>query len=188
MRGDKLMTGTGVKTKLNIKTQTVYTVGAIIAAVLLPQIVHVLGAKSGVGSALGEIFLPMHLPVILAGLLAGPFAGAVSGAVSPVISFALTGMPKTAMLPFMVTELAAYGLFAGLLKNVKMPCVLKVLLTQIAGRAVRAAAILTAVKGFGYGGLKLPVIWNSITAGLIGIALQLLIIPLVVYRVQSNER
>ena len=36
-----------------------------------------------------------------------------AGALSPAVSFALTGMPRPALLPFMVLELAVYGLCAG---------------------------------------------------------------------------
>lgn len=50
---------------------------------------------------LAKPFLPMHLPIILVGLLAGPYAGAIAGLLGPLASFALSGMPGIAMLPFM---------------------------------------------------------------------------------------
>ena len=37
----------------------------------------------------------------------------------------------------MVIELGVYGLTAGLLKNVKLPTIAKVLFVQMAGRAVK---------------------------------------------------
>lgn len=181
------MTDVNVKNKLSVKAQTLYTLGAITAAVLLPQLLHIMGAVSGTGTALGETFLPMHLPIILVGFLAGPYAGAVSGLVSPLLSFAFTGMPKEAMLPFMMIELLVYGLTAGLLSNVKIPAIAKVLIVQISGRAVRAAAILIAVYALKNTAVPAAVIWNSITAGIFGIALQWALIPLIIYRVENKN-
>ena len=150
------------KPRLSVKVQTMATIAAIAGAVAVPQIFHVLGAAFGLGTGLGESFLPMHLPILLVGLLAGPYAGAAAGMFGPLVSFALSGMPGVAMLPFMMLELCIYGLAAGLLRNVKLPVVVKVLLAQTAGRIVRAAAILVAVYGFGSESIPLASIWLSI--------------------------
>ena len=176
------------KPRLSVKVQTLAAFIAVASAVALPQLFHVMGAMSGFGTALGEAFLPMHLPIILVGLLAGPFAGAAAGLLSPLISFSLSGMPSAAMLPFMVIELLVYGLSAGLLRSVKLPTVVKVLAVQVAGRAVRAGAILLSVFAFGNQSVKAAVIWNSIAAGVFGIVLQLVLIPLIVYRVEHWKR
>lgn len=178
---------TYAKKQLSVKAQALYTIGAVIAAVALPQIFHVMGAVSGLGTALGETFLPMHLPIILVGLLAGPYAGAVSGVLAPLISFGLTGMPSAAMLPFMMIELGVYGLTSGLLRNVRMPAIAKVLITQVSGRAVRAAAILIAVYAFNSAAVPVAVIWNSILTGIFGIVLQWALIPLIVYRLEKHD-
>lgn len=130
----------------------------------------------------------MHLPIILVGLLAGPYAGAIAGLFGPLASFAISAMPGEAMLPFMMLELCAYGLFAGLLRNVKMPTIAKILAVQIGGRTVRAAAILLAVYAFGNEGIRVASIWNSIVTGLFGLALQWALIPLIVYRVENLKR
>lgn len=173
------------KPRLSVKAQTLAALAAIIGAVVLPQIFHVMGAASGLGTKLGEVFLPMHLPIILAGLLAGPFAGAVAGFLSPMVSFALSGMPGAAMLPFMMIELCAYGLFSGLLRNVNIPVIGKVLASQVGGRAVRAAAILVSVYAFGNTAVPVSIILTSISVGIFGIVLQLVLIPLLVYRVEN---
>lgn len=174
--------------RLSVKTQTMAAAAAIIAAVALPQFFHVMGALSGLGTGLGEAFLPMHLPIILAGLLAGPYAGAVSGLLAPLASFAFSGMPTSAMLPFMMIELCVYGLSAGLLKNVKIPVIAKVVITQIAGRAIRAAAILVSVYAFGNENVRVAAIWMSIVTGLFGLVLQWTLIPLAVYRLEDMKR
>lgn len=180
------MTTTITRKKLSVKAQAIGAIVAIISAVALPQIVHVIGAVSGMGTALGETFLPMHLPIILAGLLAGPYAAGIAGLFSPLVSFALTGMPTSVMLPFMMIELCVYGISAGLLRNVKLPTIAKVLITQIAGRAVRAGAIMFGFYALGTA-VKPAIILASIPAGLFGIILQLIIIPLAVYRLKEAD-
>lgn len=174
--------------------QSVAAVLAVVGAVALPQIFHVAGAPFGVGTGLGEMLLPMHLPVLLVGLLAGPYAGLVAGALSPLVSAAMTGMPGAAMVPFMVIELASYGLFAGLLRGVELPkairapWLVKVLIAQIAGRAVRAVAILVAVTVLGRTAIGVATIWTSIAVGLPGLVLQWLAIPAIMVAVERSRK
>lgn len=170
----------------SIKAQTIAAAAAVVGAVAVPQIFHLLGAASGLGTSLGETFLPMHLPILLVGLLAGPFAGAVSGLLGPLASFLMTGMPGSAMLPFMMLELFGYGLFAGLLRNAKMPSIAKVLLAQLGGRAVRAVAVLISVYALGNTAVGVASIWKTVVAGLFGLALQWTLIPLIIYRVEHR--
>ena len=176
------MTNVYTHKKLSIKAKAVVTFAALTCAVLLPQACHLFG-----GIGLGELLLPMHLPIILAGLLAGPAVGALSGALAPIISFALTGMPLYTMLPFMVIELCAYGLVSGLMANVRTPSILKVLVAQISGRILKIAALFITFYGFG-GSISPVSVINAIKVGVIGIALQLIIIPLVMYAVNHAEK
>lgn len=172
--------------KVSVKKQVLATIGAIAAAVVLPQLFHVVGMVSNMGTALGETFLPMHLPILLVGLLAGPYAGAIAGLLSPLVSFGLTGMPGSAMLPFMMIELCMYGLIAGLLRKTKMPTIAKVLLAQVGGRAIRAIAILASVYLLGNAAIHTAVIWNSIIAGIPGLILQWTLLPLLIYRIECG--
>lgn len=172
--------------KISVKAQLISALIALVSAIALPQLVHVVGAVSGMGTSLGEILLPMHLPIILMGLLVGPYAAGTAGLFSPLVSFALTGMPTSVMLPFMMIELCVYGICAGLLRNVKLPVIAKVLIAQIAGRAIRAAAIAVGFYAFNTA-VQPAVILTSITAGLFGIILQLVIIPLAVYRLKEAD-
>ncbi len=176
------------KIRLTVKTQTAAAFAAIIGSVAVPQIFHAIGAVSGLGTALGETFLPMHLPIILAGLLAGPYAGAFAGLFGPLVSFALTGMPGQLMLPFIMTELCIYGASAGILRNVKIPNIAKVLIVQTAGRTIRAAAVLFAVYAIGNESIKIAVIWNSILTGIPGLFLQWSLIPLLMYRIENTKK
>ena len=171
--------------KLSLSIKAAATVLAIVAAVALPQLFHVIGAVSGQGTMLGVAFLPMHLPIIFVGLIAGPAAGAIAGAAAPLASFLLSGMPMLAMLPLMMVELFAYGLVAGLLREVKLPSLVKVVIVQLAGRVVLTAA--TAIAVFAFGSSKtVAATWTSdLAAGLPGLALQWALIPLAAYGTES---
>lgn len=142
--------------------------------VLLPQLFH------GFGPAAGQIFLPMHIPVLMAGLLLGPWAGGVTGVVSPVLSCMITGMPAPARLPFMVLELAAYGIVSGLFSKDQMTlkrAYVGLISSQAAGRAVNALCTAAAVYLLGVKGASVQAVWGSVVTGLPGIAIQLILIP-----------
>lgn len=171
-----------------VKREALATLLAVFSAVVLPQVFHLIGWASGVGTTLGELILPMHLPIILAGLLAGPYVGAIAGLASPLVSYLLSGMPNAVMLPFMMIELFGYGLLAGLFKNVKINSFFKVLFAQLGGRAIRALALLSAVYLFGNESANIATIWVSIPKGLLGILLQWSLIPLVLYRLEGSRR
>lgn len=173
--------------RLSLTVKAAATVLAIVAAVALPQLFHVIGAVSGQGTMLGVAFLPMHLPIIFVGLIAGPAVGAIAGAAAPLVSFLLSGM-KLAMLPLMMIELCAYGLIAGLLRSVKLPSLVKVVLAQLAGRVVLTVATAIAVFVFGSSD-SIAATWTSdLAAGLPGLALQWALIPLAAYWSESLIR
>lgn len=181
-----LLEKTKVLPRLSFGAQTLAMLGALVSAVALPQLFHLVGALSGLGTALGATFLPMHMPIILVGFLAGPYAGAVAGALAPIVSFALSGMPTLAMLPLMIGELAAYGFFAGLLRNTKLPSFFKLLFVQLLGRAVRAAVTLVVVLTVSGTSITLSSVYTSILSGLPGILLQWATLPLLLFFVQSK--
>ena len=88
----------------------------------------------------------------------------------------------------MMIELCAYGLFTGLFRNVKLPTIAKVVAVQVAGRAVRAVAILLAVYAFGNESMRVASIWMSIATGIFGLVLQWALLPLIVYRVENLKK
>lgn len=174
------------------KTKTVAAVLAIIAAVALPQALHYLGMVTNLGTSLGETFLPMHIAIFLVGFFAGAWAGLAAGFISPAVSFALTTlmgrpMPTAQMLPFMMIELAVYGLVTGMLARTKLPSLVTLLVAQIAGRGVRALALVIGIYAFA-SPMKIAVIWNSILAGLPGLILQWIIVPLLVFYVEKKSK
>lgn len=174
------------KTKISIKIQVIAAFVATIFAIALPQLFHIAGRAFGLGTGLGEIFLPMHLPVIMVGIFAGPYVGAIVGIASPIISTLLTGMPNAVMLPFMMAELFAYGLSAGMLRNTSMPTLAKVGISQLAGRALRAICVMISVYLLGNSTVAVASIWMSIATGAIGIILQWIVIPPVVKSLEDK--
>lgn len=112
-------------------------------------------------------------------------ATVLAGAAAPLMSFLLSGMPMLAMLPFMMIELCAYGLVAGLLREIKLPSLVKVVIAQLAGRIVLTVATAVAVFAFGSGN-SIAATWTSdLAAGLPGLALQWALIPLAAYWTES---
>lgn len=168
-----------------MKTKTLAVVAAVAAAVVLPQAAHLLGAALGAGSGVGEMFLPMHLPVLFIGALMGPWAGLATGVLSPLASHVLTGMPISAMLPFLVIELGVYGLTAGWMKNKLCKPIVRVFTAQVAGRAARTLAMVGAFYLL-ESSLPLHASWTYITAGVWGIAIQLLVLPVLLTLVEKR--
>lgn len=172
---------TNILKRTSIRAKFFTVVLAILCAIALPQVFHAIGLLTGTGTSLGAIFLPMQIPVLLAGFMGGPLVGFIAGAASPLISFAIAGMPTASVLPFMMLELVGYGLVGGLLYKTDMPIFLKLIITQISGRVLRAVAVCVAVIGFGSQAVQLSQIWDMIIIGLPGIILQWVVIPLLLY-------
>lgn len=168
------MPNTTVKSPFSVPVVRLVQGGLFIAiGVLFPQMFHFLPWPNA-----GSIFLPMHIPVILAGMLLGPYIGGVTGALVPLISSLAFSMPPLARMPFMVLELAAYGLLAGLfVRKLRLPVILSVVLTQIGGRLVYALSLLVAGGLLHIPGTSVLAVWSAVTTGFVGIILQLLLIP-----------
>ena len=157
--------------KKKVMAKAITAIAATAASVALPQVFHLIGVLSATGAAAGTVFLPMHIPVLLAGLLAGPWVGLIAGLLSPILSF----------------ELAVYGLVAGLMSKTKLPAAVQLTAAMIGGRLARALAVLVSVNLIGGEGSVIGV-WDATVAGLPGIALQLVIIPLLIYRLKGLKK
>lgn len=169
-----------------IKTKTLAVMMAVAAAVVLPQLAHLFGAALGAGSGVGEMFLPMHLPVLFIGAFMGPWAGLATGVLSPLASHVLTGMPVSVMLPFLMIELGVYGVTAGWMKRKLCKPIVRVVTAQIAGRAARTLAMVGAFYLLG-SSLPLQASWTYITAGVWGIAIQLLVLPVLLTLAEKRD-
>lgn len=170
-----------VKTSTKITVKSLISVGIVALAVLLPQLVHLAAGASG-----GVQWLPMYLPVLLGGCLLGWKWGLGVGVLSPLVSFAITSlagnaMPAAGRLPYMMAELAAFAAVSGLFSKriaangwMAFPAVL---LAQVSGRAVFLA--LAAVFQ-GVSALSAAAVWSQIQAGLLGMVLQAVLVPVIV--------
>lgn len=136
------------------------------------------------GPGLGRVFLPMHIPVLICGLLMGPVAGLLVGLITPVLNSFLTGMPPLLpSVPIMVVELAVYGLLTGYLYQKLEWNILVVLpVSMLAGRFAAGLTVWFLVTNFGFDLPANPLFysWGTITTGLPGILIQLVLIPLLI--------
>ena len=122
----------------------------------------------------------------------GPVFGFFVGLFSPIISSVLTGMPAVGRLPFMMIELAVYGLVSGLMYNTfkfnkkKMGTYISLLTAMLCGRIVYAISLFVAVNlmGIQCGGPIAAV--TATVSGVPGIIIQVLIIPPVVYALERS--
>ena len=145
-------------------------------AILLPIAFHAFGLG-------GRVFLPMHIPVLLAGFLVGPSSGVIVGLLAPLLSYLLTGMPPTYAVPLMSLELPMYGLVAGIAyRRLRLNIYLALALAMLVGRLMFGLGLFvlgmlidlpyTAAAFFSTGG--------AIVSGLPGIAVQIVLIPIIV--------
>lgn len=172
-----------LKAKLTVKS--LISLGIIVLAVVLPQLVHLVAGAQG-----GVQWLPMYLPVLLGGCLLGTYWGLGLGVAAPLASFLVTSafgnpMPAAARLPFMIAELAVFAGVSGLFskhitKNawIAFPAVL---FAEVAGRSVFMLLVLIfqSVTPF-----TPAVIREQIQAGLLALVLQALIVPAIVIGLQ----
>lgn len=176
------------KLTLSVQVKTLATVLAIVFAVTLPQLAHLIGASLGVGNAVGAVLLPMHLPVLFVGFLAGPIAGGIAGTLAPCISFMLSGMPTASVLPLMMIELAAYGILCGAMRSVKMPLIAKLLIAQLVGRMTRLLLTLALSSSFAVQSVSLGGFLESVWQGMPGLLLQWLLIPILLYKLEKHAK
>lgn len=183
---DTALTKRSASLRVKITCKTLVSLGLIALAVALPQLVHLALGQPG-----GVQFLPMYLPVLMGGCLLGARWAVAVGALSPVVSFLLTSlagnpMPALPRLPFMIAELTVFALVAGLFSKKTAQNGLwafpAVIAAQIAGRAV----FLGAVALFqGAAPFTVPMIWSQILAGLPGLAIQAVLVPLVIIALRA---
>lgn len=135
--------------------------------------------------AVGAMLSPMHIPAFLTGFVCGPVYGLVVGAVSPLLRSLLFGMPP--LFPTaaaMAFELAAYGVFAGLLTKLlpRKPgfVYVSLVVSMLAGRAVWGVVMFafSAFFNISFGVDKF--LTGAFISAWPGIVLHLVIIPPVV--------
>lgn len=134
---------------------------------------------------LGNMLCLMHIPVLLCGFLCGWQWGFAVGAVSPIIRSLIVGAPPMFPTAFaMAFELAAYGLFAGLLYKLlpkkSYNIYISLICAMAAGRAVWGIVKFIIA---GVGGTSFPFsvfLAGAVTNAVPGIVLHIAIIPIIV--------
>jgi uncharacterized membrane protein len=145
-------------------------------AILLPIGFH----SFGLG---GRVFLPMHIPVLLAGFLVGPASGVVVGILAPILSHLFTGMPPGYSVPLMSLELPMYGLVAGITyRRLHLNIFVSLILAMIMGRIIFGLGlfVLGLFMNLPYTAAAFLASGGALWAGLPGIIVQLVLIPLLV--------
>lgn len=132
---------------------------------------------------IAKMFSPIHIPVLICGMLCGPIFGFAVGLIAAPLRFILFGMPQMPNVLYMTTELAAYGLLAGIfhmiLPKKKICLYITLILSMIGGRIVYAITFicinLSGAKTVE--ALLFPVISATVLNAWPGIILQIAIIP-----------
>lgn len=154
----------------------VYTAICAALCVVLPMAFH------AVPNA-GTVLLPMHIPVLLCGIVCGWPYGLICGALGPALSSLVTGMPPAAMVPPMMMECVVYGCVGGLMmrfvrtKSTVADLYISLLSAMFIGRVIYGFA-----KSWIFSPGTAPFAWvtTSLVAGIPGIAIQLVLIPVLV--------
>ncbi|MCD4711656.1 MAG: ECF transporter S component [Clostridiales bacterium] len=166
------------------KTHSLILSGVFIAlGLVLPIAFHMFGGA-------GPIFLPMHIPVLIGGFFLSPMLALSVGVLTPMLSGIITGMPPIfPMMPIMMLELGIYGLTISVVKNnvTKNPYI-ALLASMILGRVAAGFMVFVLSTFFA---AKLPsaiiFITTSVTTGIPGIIIQLIIIPIVVIALNKSN-
>ena len=155
----------------------VYAAVCLALCMLLPFLT---GQIPQIGSALS----PMHIPVLLAGFLCGPWWAMAVGFAAPLLRHVWMGMPPLITAIAMSFELAAYGLFSGLLYRLLPKKTVNIYVSligaMILGRIVWGITmvVISGVSGSAF-------TWSAFIAGALlnavpGIILHIVLIPILV--------
>lgn len=166
-------------------------VRSIVYAACCLALCMVLPLVTGSIPTIGKQFAPMHFPVFLCGFIAGPFWGGVVGFLAPFLRNLVFGSPF--LYPNavrMAFELLAYGAAAGFfyrhLPKKPYGIYLSLLSAQFFGRLSWGIAqyALSLVDKSNEFYLEM-IITHTVSSSLYGIALQLILIPPIVFAMQK---
>lgn len=141
--------------------------------------------------SIGNMLLPMHLPIILCGFLCGGPYGLVAGIVVPLLRSVVFGAPP--LMPTAVAmafELGAYGLVSGLmykrLHNKKWGIYISLISAMVIGRVIWALVSIVLYSMLGNVFTWKIFVMQAVINAIPGIILQLIIIPLLVYKLSKQ--
>lgn len=125
----------------------------------------------------GPKFLLMHFFVLIAGFLFGWRTGLAVGLLSPLMSYSISHMPAISILPEVTLELVVYGFVIGVLREKNINIIAALLISMVLGRLSRIIFVLVLgleTNPVGYFRMS----WQ-------GIALQLVLVPLIILLLQK---
>lgn len=142
---------------------------------------------------IGKMLLPMHIPVILCGFICGWQYGMAVGFISPIlrgIIFANPVLFPTGII--MAFELAAYGLFAGLIYSLfESQNIGKVYISLTAsmllGRVVKCIVQFFVLGFTDEGFVFAAFIAGAFTNAIPGIVLQFILIPVIMLTLDKTK-
>jgi uncharacterized membrane protein len=151
-------------------------------SVILPSIFHMSGID-------GRIFLPMHLPVLLAGFFLSPLMAFIVGLLAPFLNTLVTGMPVLFPIAIIMSvELGIYGLVTALISGSKSRIpIVALIVAMLAGRLAAGGIVYVLVVLFGVKTNPLIYLQGAVLTGIPGIAIQLLLIPLLLKYLKGNR-
>lgn len=162
----------------------------LILSALFLGLAYLLPFLTGQIPRLGAMLCPMHIPVLLCGFLCGWQWGLCVGLIAPFLRSVTLGAPVLfPMAVCMCFELAAYGAFAGLFYKIfprkKVFLYPALILSMAAGRVIWGVAMFFCQRSLGTAfGLK-AFLSGAVLSSLPGIALQIVLIPVLVMAVQA---
>ncbi len=179
---------------MNYRTkQLTYSAVALAAAYLLPFI-------TAGNTELGNMLCLMHIPVLLCGFICGPIWGGAVGLIAPLLRHFTLQMPPDFVAFPMAIELCAYGALTGLLYKLLPKKVYSVYISltvsMLIGRFIWGLAKLAwlffvngVYKTQDFSAIKtflLTGFWtNAFAVAVIGIAIQIVLIPLIIIALQK---
>lgn len=156
-------------------------IGGVICAVLAvgaPWVAHLSGAPV-------RMILPMHWVVLWAGLAYGWRGGMLIGILSPGLSFLLSGMPGLGMILPLTSQLALYGLIAGLMsERLAGKGTLAVATALVAGQGAFVSLLYIFSGPMGMSFTRFA--WTTLQPGLLSSVGQLLLLPWAVKKFRAS--
>ncbi len=151
-------------------------------SVILPSLFHMSGID-------GRIFLPMHLPVLLAGFFLSPLMAFIVGLLAPFLNTLVSGMPVLFPIALIMSvELGIYGLVTALISGSKRRIpIIALIVAMVVGRLAAGGMVYVLVALFGVKINPLIYLQGAVLTGIPGMAIQLLLIPLLLKYLKVNR-
>ena len=161
------------------------TINKTVLSALFLALGFVLPFFTGQIPQIGKMLLPMHIPALLCGFICGPTFGLSVGFIMPLCRSVIFNMPQlypTAIA--MAFELGAYGLISGIVyKTLHKKTLISTyiaLVSAISGGRVAWGIAMCVILGVHKNGFTFSAfITSAFATALPGIALQLIVIPVV---------